>query len=360
MKKLLSILKSPVALPAEAPEWWQVIPYGEVLILGDDEPKIMDDETAPLVIEYFRNLGRDMVIDYEHQTLLDVQAPAAGWIKEFDWRGKDGMWVRSEWTAKAAGYIENKEYRYFSPVMVWRESDRRIIALINVALTNEPRTRNIAAIAAKVDIESLTFKKEDENMDFLKKLIAKLKLKPEATEDQVLEEIDGIAAKNTTLDKKVADLEKQVKEKPAIIAAKSVLDALKLDEKADEKTIIAKIGSLSAGDNAATDLAEQVRTLTDRINTMETDDLTAQALKNGQTSPEELDKWGRDLAKKDPERFKLIVLSRAHGSVIPVDKLGEQKKKGDANTLDDTQVSINKMMGIDEETWKKFGPKEAA
>ncbi|WP_261949169.1 phage protease [Paenibacillus melissococcoides] len=32
--------------------------------------------------ETFHRRALDIVIDYEHQTLEDVQAPAGGWIKE--------------------------------------------------------------------------------------------------------------------------------------------------------------------------------------------------------------------------------------------------------------------------------------
>lgn len=451
LKEIISILKSPIALPVEPPEWWLVIPYGEVLIIGEDEPKIMDDEGALSVLQYFKSLGRDMVIDYEHQTLMNMQAPAAGWIKELQWRGKDGLWARTEWTHKGAEYIRNKEYKYFSPVMIHRKSDRRIVALIHVALTNEPRMMNVSAIAAKMDLSNLIiakmsreearaaqeersrkykigvkegghvtkpgewenvpddewldpvnyrypcpdaeqtraaasywgqednqaqynpeersiingrldtfrkkhkigeFRKEANKMEFLKKLIAKLKMKEDSTEDQVMQEFDKIMAKN-------ADLEKQVKDGVVVVASKNVMAALKLEENADEKTVVAKIESLSLGDTAALDLAKKVNELTETISAMKTDDLTTQALKNGQTSPEELKTWGNDLAKKDPEKFKQIVLSRGIGSVVPIKDLNKQMIIP-GNNPDETQLSINKMMGINKEIWEKYGPKEAA
>ena len=69
-----------------------------------------------------------MVVDYEHQTLSDREAPAAGWIKKIDGlaiKAKDGLWAIAEWTEKARQYIQNKEYRYFSPVF-WINPSREV------------------------------------------------------------------------------------------------------------------------------------------------------------------------------------------------------------------------------------------
>jgi hypothetical protein len=52
------------------------------------------------------------------------------------------------------------------------------------------------------------------------------------------------------------------------------------------------------------------------------------------------------------------VLSRPHGSVIPIDSLKVAGDKAGIVT-DEAQLVINKQMGIDEETFKKFGPKAA-
>jgi hypothetical protein len=77
------------------------------------------------------------------------------------------------------------------------------------------------------------------------------------------------------------------------------------------------------------------------------------ALSEGKTSPEELDKWGRDLALKSPDSFKLIVLSRPTGSVIPVDKIVVAKDQTGA-VSDDLQKSVNRLMGVDDATFTKY------
>ena len=344
MVKNLAVLKSPILAPADVPEWWKFLPAGEVHILGQQKPLILDDAAAAMIMAYFESLGRDIVIDYEHQTLKDIQAPAAGWIHQFDWRGADGLWVRTSWTERAAAYIAAKEYRYFSPVMFSRKSDNRIVAIANAALTNEPKTRHLAAIAAKLEI----FTQNPEEQDMFKKLIQIFKLKDDADQAAVEAAAEAVVAKND-------ELKALVDDSRAVVACKGVLDALKLPADADEPAVVAKIGSLTATAPAAGDLARQVVELSGKIADMQVDQLTGQALKNGQTSPDELKKWGNDLARKDPEQFKQIVCSRPVGSVIPVTRTPVVPDENGASSQDDAVATVAKMMGVSDADLKQYG-----
>ena len=176
-----------------------------------------------------------------------------------------------------------------------------------------------------------------------KKLLKLLGLAEDAGEDKVMEAVTAIVAKN--------------KELEGMVACKEVLAALELNEGSDRVAVIAKIDAIKTPGNVAVELSQKVAELTRTINGMKRDDLVALALKDGKTSPDELDKWGRDLAEKSPEQFEKIVLSRPKGSVIPIGDApkGDPKRE---NRLDEVQLSVNKMMGIDEETFKKYGPKD--
>lgn len=96
-------------------------------------------EGLQAVIANFKALERDLVFDYEHQTLKDVQAPASGWIKDLE-AAADGLYAKVEWTPRARDYIANKEYRYFSPVVYPHKKTRVLVALGSCALTNDPAT----------------------------------------------------------------------------------------------------------------------------------------------------------------------------------------------------------------------------
>ena len=102
---------------SEAPDEIKILPLGTVHSQKGDF--VVDDESFDLINRHFENRGLDLVIDYEHQTLKDVQAPAGGWIKKLV-KTKDAIAAQVEWTAKAKQYLENKEYKYLSPVVICR------------------------------------------------------------------------------------------------------------------------------------------------------------------------------------------------------------------------------------------------
>lgn len=130
------------------PEWLRLLPFGEIELVDGREKLIFDQEGAAAVLAAWRRRQTDLVVDYEHQSLR-AEAPilAAGWIKDLEVRA-DGLWARVEWTPRARGYIEAKEYRYFSPVLEVDE-DRRVVGLVSVALTNTPAMAAVPALAAK-------------------------------------------------------------------------------------------------------------------------------------------------------------------------------------------------------------------
>lgn len=101
---------------------------GEFLVDGESYNHIQKD---------FKGRQLQIPVDYEHQTLQDVQAPAAGWIKELVLK-RDGIYGIVDWTERAIEYLKNREYRYCSPVIQVRKSDRKAVLLHSVALTNKP------------------------------------------------------------------------------------------------------------------------------------------------------------------------------------------------------------------------------
>jgi hypothetical protein len=132
---------------------FQNFPHGQVEIEGE-QPALLDEEAMDLIINSLDRRGVDMVIDYEHQTLKDVKAPAAGWVKRLEARGKQGLWAVVEWTKKAKNYLANREYRYFSPVFNVRNKDRKIVEIKMIALTNAPRLNSLRPIIAKRDFKT--------------------------------------------------------------------------------------------------------------------------------------------------------------------------------------------------------------
>ena len=113
----------------------KILPMGNVHSQKGDF--LVDDESYRLILKQFQNRNLDLVIDYEHQTLNNVQAPAGGWIKML-YKSDDAIIAKVEWTERAKEYLKNKEYKYLSPVVCCRKSDRKAVELHSAALTNTP------------------------------------------------------------------------------------------------------------------------------------------------------------------------------------------------------------------------------
>ncbi|WP_319543164.1 phage protease [uncultured Pseudodesulfovibrio sp.] len=358
----IAILNHVLPGDGDVPEWIQLAPEGEIRLQG--EPSIwLTEEGAVSVIAGFNDLNHEVVFDYEHQTLQDVQAPASGWIKELKWRGPGedgGLWARIEWTEKAAKYIAAREYRYHSPVFLHGKTDRVVRHLVNAALTNQPRMKDVAALAAKLDVAALTAKhihlnQGDEEMKFLETVAKALGLDAKADEEAVMKALKDRIASGKALETEV----KALKDNPGNgdLLMPMVLKSLGLADGATEEDVDKALAALKASDTAVGKLGAQLNALKDQLADMKGGDLVRTALKQGQITPDDAKTWGNDLAKDNPEKFEQIVLSRKPGSEVPLEQLALKDDDSSKSAVaDDTQLSINKQLGIDEETFEKFGP----
>ena len=121
-----------------APDWVQLLPPGR--IMGRDGRRFVLSDAAAVVAASIQT-GVDLPIDYEHQAddpsrQKNGPVPAAGWIKSLQAR-PDGIWGRVIWTDKAAGMIQDGEYRYLSPVLMHRP-DGTVVQLRGASLVHRP------------------------------------------------------------------------------------------------------------------------------------------------------------------------------------------------------------------------------
>lgn len=155
---LLMIVNSDIDIK-EVPKEIKILPLG--LVKSQKGNFKVDKESFDSIEKEFKGRKLDIVIDYEHQTLHDVQAPAAGWIKELSLK-QDGIYATVEWTNKAKEYLSNKEYRYLSPVVMVRKGDNKAVLLHSVALTNTPAIDGMKAIINSMkDIKDIKNIKDD-------------------------------------------------------------------------------------------------------------------------------------------------------------------------------------------------------
>ena len=183
MAKLIACAGQGVELSG-VPTEIKILPLGRVHSQKGDFN--VDDESFELIRKQFKDRKLDLVIDYEHQTLSDVQAPAGGWIKDL-YKGEDAIIAKVEWTPKAAEYLKNKEYRYLSPVVLVRKRDQKATAIHSVALTNTPAIDGMFALVNSLDIEDIS---EGGNIMDLKELAKALGLPETATEEEIKKAVE--------------------------------------------------------------------------------------------------------------------------------------------------------------------------
>lgn len=249
-----------LALNAEgdAPEWVHLLP-AEGLVAGRDGRRFVLEDAEAVARNSLS--GKDIPIDYEHQTEPAERAkvtgpiPAAGWVKELSVRN-DGIWGRVEWTARARELIAAKEYRYLSPVFFYGQKTGIISRITSVGLVHQPN----------LELKALSSEQ------------------PAATKPPVPDVLAMIAA------------------------------ALDLPEGADAETVVAEIAKLKAAPALPLDVAKQVmrerneamaamseKAVFDRVET---------ALARGQIAPA-MREWATALCRTDPESFEDFCTSTA-------------------------------------------------
>lgn len=343
MNNLIGLIVASLQTTGAAPDWFLLFKEGWGQ-LADGQKFLIDQASFEIIAKYFASRGNDLVIDYEHATVDGGKAPASGWIKELKYTDGKGIEAKVAWTEEAAEYVKKGEYRYFSPVFFVRKSDGRVTGVHSVALTNAPKINNLTPILAKLELEN---NKEGEKTmnELLKKLIAKLKLAVEATEDQVMAAIESIVAKNT-------ELEKQVAAKPKEIVAKSITEALELKEGDDASVVVASIHALrQSGKNMVS--REEFDKVKKDLLSRDVTEIVAKAQAEGKITPDQ-ETWAKAYAERDLEGFKTFVAKAP--VVIPVSKLPEPRKT-DEIIADEAVLTVAKLLGNTQEDIKKFGLK---
>ena len=351
MAKLIACAGQGVELSG-VPTEIKILPLGRVHSQKGDFN--VDDESFELIRKQFKDRKLDLVIDYEHQTLSDVQAPAGGWIKDL-YKGEDAIIAKVEWTPKAAEYLKNKEYRYLSPVVLVRKRDQKATAIHSVALTNTPAIDGMFALVNSLDIEDIS---EGGNIMDLKELAKALGLPETATEEEIKKAVEDAA--------KAAEKLKEMEEKKPedktgeggkpqevaeVVANSTILSMLGLKEGAKTEDVAASIMALKTG---TPDTQAELLALKQRMQERDADEEVQKALKAGKITAAQTG-WAKSYALKDMDGFKGFVEKAP--VVVPPGKL-ELKDAPAAPGSDEVDVAILKNMGVSMEDVKKYGGKE--
>jgi phage I-like protein len=336
------------------PEEVKLLPLG--LVKSQKGNFHVDESSYRSMRNQFKNRNIDLVVDYEHQTLENVQAPAGGWIKDLILKN-DGIYAKVEWTNKAIDYLKNKEYRYLSPVVLVTKSDNKAVILHSVALTNTPAIDGMEAIINSLNNsikgdgimdEFDKAKKTDEisqNAELSEKMFQvaiELGLKKDSNIDEILQAIKKL---------------KEGKTESELIANK--LQNEKLQSESQELVQMSlSIGQISESQKdwaiqRCVDDVEGFRTFVNGAYKKECDNLIQMALSTGKIAPFQK-QWAEQLALKDLDNFKKFV-----NEALPVVPTGELKylKDDHLNKSDSSRNknNVSALLGLSDEDVRKYG-----
>ena len=325
------------------PEVIKLLPLG--LVKSQKGDFIVDEESFQSIKNTFHKRGIDIVIDYEHQTLEDIQAPAGGWIKDIF--VQDGaIAAKVEWTPKAQEYLQNKEYKYLSPVVLVRKSDKKAVVLHSAALTNTPAIDGMFAIINSINIDE--FEEGGNKMD-LKQLAALLGLPEDTSEEQILQAIKTVLGEHKKL--KEESENKDNDEEKETVANKVICGLLGVDSKnAKTEDVAAAIMALKNPANFVP--VSEFKALKDRLDKKDGEELVTKALKAGKISAAQKE-WAEEYSLKDPEGFKKFVEKAPQA--VPMGEIDIEDPKSDNGKLSDTTMAVCKMLGVSKEDIEQYG-----
>lgn len=279
--------------------WVQVTPAGHFLPADGREIKVphwhIDAAVAAKVIERFHARKNKRVVDYEHQTLLKEEngqaAPAAGWYLDLQWREGEGLFAQVQLTRRAAEYIAEGEYQYFSPVFLYHPTTGDVLDVQMGALTNAPAIDGMQELSLRAAASLGCFDDSPEENPvnpLLLAVCAALGLQADKTTEE--QAIAALTAFNNDLRKLLG--EGEASDGKAVLAACTGLKA-----KAAASVDPAKFVPVSAIEGMQAEIAA----LTARLGERDDKDLDSQinaALEDGRLA-KPMEEWARDLGKSD-------------------------------------------------------------
>ena len=177
------------------------------------------------------NKGDDVLVDVDHSSErigADRSTEAAGWLHKFIVDPLKGLFATLKLTKKGKELLENREYRYTSPVFELSE-DGRPLSMRSVALTNMPAFKGAIFPILNTMPEDQAEKKDTMNEEIKEELKEKVKEEivekaneivedakddksdVEKTFEKIIARLDAVEAK---IDEIVQKIEKK-DEKPA-------------------------------------------------------------------------------------------------------------------------------------------------
>jgi len=312
----------------------------------------IDRAIARRVIDRFAANATPLVVDYEHQTLLNESngqpAPAAGFFRSLEWRDGVGLFATVELTARAAEFVRADEYRYFSPVFSFDPHTGAVLALQMGALTNNPALDGMQPLALRAAARFGLDINQETPMDLIAEIRKLLGLSADATDAAIIESLRSKLGADPAAADAVAQLRSELgvaadAGTAAVIAACRAL-----------KTSTAPDPSQFVPIDAMQEMRAQLAALTAQTRSREVEDLVVPALADGHLLPLQA-AWARDLGASNIAKLKSYL-----GTVQPFAALAGSQTGGnppdgaaDGSGLTADEIAVCTATGVDPVSFAK-------
>ncbi|WP_312929110.1 phage protease [Stutzerimonas nitrititolerans] len=312
-------------------------------------PWFLDEAAARPIIKRAAARSTDIVIDYEHQTLLSEQngepAPASGWIDRGSLEGReDGLYGRVDWKARAKAAIDADEYRYLSPVFPYDPKTGTVLDLLHVGLTNNPAidTAIPALAAARMGSGAYDPTHEEDTVD-REELIKLLGLAADATDEQITAAINGLIKAKADADQAIAAAKDESAQAVAAAKAGAKPDMSQYVPRAVYVEAQQQIAALSAGSSAA-----------------ELDKLIEDGLKDGRIPGQATADWlkPQGIAACKAYLKGATPIAALRGSQTEGRKPTEEQEQGQGDDLSEAELAACKATGVAPADYRKSNPKQ--
>lgn len=127
---------------ADGAQWIQCCPMGPIVLARDGRSFIVSD-----ISKVVASSRVPCLVDWEHESeMWRGSSEAAGWIEEWTIEPaasggrfpRAGIWGRVDWTPDGGKDVQDKAYRFLSPVVLLDPETRDALEIASVALTNCP------------------------------------------------------------------------------------------------------------------------------------------------------------------------------------------------------------------------------
>ncbi len=176
------------------PEWIMLLPIGQgglVETVDGRGPYRVADPQKLAAQAIALHAGR-IPIDENHATDLAAPegrpAPARGWATQLEVR-PDGIYGRVEWSKPGAALMEERAYRFISPVLI-HEKSGAVLDMPRASLTNTPNLLGMAALNSQ---------QENDPMDLLAQLLKLLGMPDGTTAEAALNKVKSMCGTDTSM-----------------------------------------------------------------------------------------------------------------------------------------------------------------